>query len=38
LRSFFVPKMTTTISRTISQCQTLNEPMIALSMRNWAGF
>jgi hypothetical protein len=30
LRSFLVPKMTTTTSNTISQCQMLNEPMIFL--------
>src|SRR5829696_7067994 len=28
LRSFFVPKMRTTTSNTISQCQMLNEPII----------
>jgi hypothetical protein len=27
LRSFFVPKTSATISRTINQCQMLNEPM-----------
>jgi len=25
--SFFVPKISTTMSNTINQCQTLNEPM-----------
>ena len=30
LRSFLVPKISTTTSRTISQCQMLNEP-IAMS-------
>jgi hypothetical protein len=27
LRSFLVPKISITMSRTISQCQMLNEPM-----------
>jgi hypothetical protein len=27
LRSFFVPKINITITRTISQCQMLNEPI-----------
>jgi hypothetical protein len=30
LRSFFVPKTSATISKTISQCQMLNEPMIPI--------
>src|SRR5436190_9979924 len=36
--SFFVPKIRTTITSTISQCQTLNEPMVVLRMRNWRRF
>ena len=28
LRSFLVPKISTTTTRTISQCQMLNEPMV----------
>jgi hypothetical protein len=30
LRSFFVPKISITITRTISQCQMLNEPILLL--------
>ena len=30
LRSFFVPKISTTTTRTISQCQMLNEPIAIL--------
>jgi hypothetical protein len=28
LRSFLVPKISITITRTISQCQMLNEPIV----------
>src|SRR5438132_4016934 len=34
LRSFFVPKMSTTTSSTISQCQMLNPPMMT-PLRIW---
>jgi hypothetical protein len=30
LRSFLVPKITTTMARTTNQCQMLKEPMFAL--------
>ena len=33
LRSFFVPKMSSTMTRTINQCQMLNEPMEFSSCR-----
>ena len=32
--SFLVPKISTTTSSTISQCQMLNEPMVILLKRN----